>query len=183
MKRLLIVALLIPVLFVGTMMAQNADSASIQFTDKGSRLVSVAGNLSVETQENEESVTTAEVGMSFLPFATDNFAPGIDWKVTHTSQAGSESTTQLAVGPKFVAAFTVPDVPIYPYFGFGYNLLVSFRGDNNNLGHLLKVGLGVIVEPVEHFGVPLEFTINFPLGEDSDFKVYGFSIGMAILGY
>ncbi len=176
--------LLVGLLLFGAVLgqAQSPDSAKILFTEKGSRLTSLAGSLSHQTQENRESVTAIELGFSFAGFATDNIAPGVDWKVTRFS-LGSKAITQMGFGPKFIAAFSVPEVPVYPYFGFGYNLVLTWQGDDTGLGHLLKVGLGVIVEPVEHLGIPLEFTINFPVGEDSDFKIYGFSIGFAVLGY
>lgn len=162
--------------------AQSTDSTS-KFTFKGSHMSSILGSLSHQTAENQESVTTAEFGWSYFGFATDYFAPGVDMKVSRVS-SGGDAITQLGIGPKFVGAFNVSELPIYPYFGIGYNLLVTWAGGSDaRIGHLIKVGLGVVVEPVKHFGVPLEFTINFPVGEDSDFKIYGFSIGFAILGY
>jgi hypothetical protein len=61
---------------------------------------------------------------------------------------------------------------------------VNWQGSRDAaVGHIIKVGLGLIVEPVEHLGIPLEFAINFPVGKDSDFKIYGFSIGIGSLGY
>ncbi len=166
-----------------TAWAQIADSTERSFTLKGSRLNSVVGSIAHQTQEGKDAITLIALGWSHLTFAGDNFAPGVDWRVARI-QEGSNSITQMAFGPKFVAAFGVPQAPVYPYFGFGYNLLVNWVGeDDAALGHILKVGLGVVIEPVEHLGIPLEFTINFPLGEDSDFKIYGFSIGFAVLGY
>ena len=161
-------------------------SASAQdppsFTQKGSSITSVVGSFSSVNPENGESQTSFSFGASHIGFVGNNIGAGID--ATVTRQSGGSSVTLLGFGPKLVTAFRIPDSPVYPYVGAGYNLFVAFPDDKDTETiHVIKGGFGVLVEVADHLVIPLEFTIGFPLGEYSEMKMYRFSIGLAILGY
>jgi len=162
-------------------MGQNADTVLTRFTDRRSSLVGVTGSLYISGQSGSGTATTMDVAVNYLRFVANGFAIGLDGNLALVSSSGSAAT--LGFGPKAIFAIGLHEEQVYPFFGFGYNLVTNGGTGTNSIGHRIKASVGTIIEVAEHLGVPLEFTIGIPLGENSSFKTYDLKMGVLILGY
>jgi hypothetical protein len=161
--------------------SQNVDTVLSRFTDKQSSMVGVTGSLYIAGQSNSGTSTTMDVAVNYLRFVATGFAMGLDANVALVSSGGSTAT--LAFGPKVIYAAGLHDAQVYPFLGFGYNLITNGGTGSSSIAHRISGSVGTIIEVAEHLGVPVEFTIGFPLGENSNFKTYELTMGILILGY
>jgi hypothetical protein len=161
--------------------SQNADTVLTRFTDRRSSLVGVTGSLYISGQSGGGTTTTMDVALNYLRFVANGFAIGLDGNLALVSSSGNAAT--LGIGPKAIYALGLHEEQVYPFFGFGYNLFTNGGAGPTSIGHKVKGSVGTIIEVAEHLGVPLEFTIGIPLGENSSFTTYELKMGVLILGY